>query len=179
MPSQVVTASSCLLMLLRFGSLGCLWSSVATEVIRSHARCRASRAMGAVLAFLVLGSGISNRRLRRLCARLTIVGMVVGSPFLLGFRGWWFDRGNHHSLSLWTVRADVTGLATSVTDWCSLFITSIGSWFGTDWVGQFWWCRPGWHGCCWFMTSSFPVPVPRWDQMWRWGSCPCGHGSQR
>ena len=43
--------------------------------------------MGAVLAFLVLGSGISNKRLWRLCARSTIVGMVVGLPFLLGFRG--------------------------------------------------------------------------------------------
>ena len=39
---------------------------MATEVIMSHAWCRASREMGAVLVFLVLGSGILNKRLQRL-----------------------------------------------------------------------------------------------------------------
>ena len=56
-------ASNCLLILLSYDSLGCSWSSVNTEVARSPMWYRASRAMVAVLVFLVLGSRISNRRL--------------------------------------------------------------------------------------------------------------------
>ena len=83
------------------------------------------------------------------------------------------------SLSLRTVRADVTRLATSVADWCSLTITCIGCWSGTNRVGGFQWCRPSWRSYCWFTTISFLVPVPLWNRACWLGPYPCGYRSRR
>ena len=65
------------------------------------------------------------RNLKRYLLLRMILRQIILFPFVSHTHScsMWF------SLSLRTVGADVTGLATLVTDWCSLFITGIGCWF--------------------------------------------------
>ena len=108
--------------------------------------------------------------------RYLLLGMILRWIILFPFVSHVCSCSVWFSLSLQTVRTDVTGLSTLVTDWCSLPITSIGCWLGTNQVGWFWWCQPSW---CSFMTSSFLVPVPRWSWACWLGPYPCGYRSRR